>query len=397
MPCYNERCAPRCEGCCKPISSGKFLVYNERKYHSDCFRCGQCNKIITDNEFATHNAKPCCLGCCHDQFAPKCAQCLKAISYGDYINYDEKKYHPGCFRCNRCNKVIIDVKFPTHDSKPYCVQCHNEYFVSQCTQCLKPISIGQTLIVNEKKYHPECFRCYQCDKVITDREFHTQDGKLCCIQCYNKYLAPRCAKCSMPISNGQSTVFDEKKYHPECFRCYQCDKAITDREFHTQDGKLCCIQCYNKYLAPRCAKCSMPISNGQSTVFDGKKYHPECFRCYQCDKAITDREFHTQDGKLCCIQCYNKYLAPHCPQCFQPISVGRSIIFDKKTYHPECFRCFQCDTVITEQQFHTENGKPCCNPCYNEYFKPPRCSKCMRPIMNDYMTFQSKKFHIDCA
>ena len=155
----------------KPISSGKSLVYNGRKYHSDCFRCNQCSKTIMDNEFATHDAKPCCLSCYHEQFAPKCSQCLKAITYGDYINHDEKKYHPDCFRCNRCNKVIIDVSFRRMIRSLTVFSVIMNIFVSQCTQCLKPISVGQTLTFNEKKYHPDVFVAISVIKLLPIENF----------------------------------------------------------------------------------------------------------------------------------------------------------------------------------------------------------------------------------
>ncbi|CAF3814199.1 unnamed protein product [Rotaria sp. Silwood1] len=255
-----------------------------------------------DSEFAKHDSKVCCLECYNEHFAPKCIQCLKAISNGKLISYDEKNYHPDCFRCGHCNKIIIDMEFPTHNSKPYCIQCYNQYFAPQCAQCFKAISIGKSIIYNERNYHPDCFRCGQCNKIITDSKFNIENSKPCCTQCYNEYFALRCGQCLKVISVGRSIIFDKKTYHPDCFRCGQCHKIMTDSKFHVENCKPCCIQCYNEYFKPQCSKCLRPIID-KYTTFQGKNFHIDCFVCVKCHRIINKGENFCSDqyGVLCSI------------------------------------------------------------------------------------------------
>ncbi|CAF4964410.1 unnamed protein product [Rotaria sp. Silwood1] len=200
--------------------------------------------------------------------------------------YLDKKYHPDGFRCCRCNRIIRDAKFTTHNPKPCCYRCYNQNSASQCAKCSEPISDGRTIIYQGDEYHPDCFRCCHCNKIIRDAEFPTHNSEPCCYQCYNQYFASKCAKCSEPISNGRSTIFEGDEYHLDCFRCCHCDKIIKDRQFPTHNSKPCCNQCYNQYFASKCTKCFEPISNGRSIIYQGNEYHPDCFRCFRCDNTI---------------------------------------------------------------------------------------------------------------
>ena len=60
------------------------------------------------------------------------------------------------------------------------------------------MSCEKCLIYNENKYHPECFRCIKCNEIINDSEFHKENGKPCCIECFNKYFAEKCFECRCP-------------------------------------------------------------------------------------------------------------------------------------------------------------------------------------------------------
>jgi hypothetical protein len=199
--------------------------------------------------------------------------------------------------------MIIDKEFPTHNSKPCCIQCYNKYLAPECAQCLKIISVEESIIANEKTYHRDCFRCFQCNKLIDDSKFHIQNCKPCCIQCFNQYFAPECAQCLKIISVGKSIIFDGKCYHPDCFRCDQCKQILTDSKFQTRNSKPCCIQCSNDYSTLRCSKCSKPIID-RYTTFQGKNFHIQCFVCQKCHRIIESRDkFCSSDFGILCSIC----------------------------------------------------------------------------------------------
>ncbi|CAF4072656.1 unnamed protein product, partial [Rotaria sp. Silwood2] len=390
-----------CDKCKRVIdrNNGTEIKFNNRFYHVDCFTCVICNGNLNNSinsKYKVHDNGEAICSVCELAQAKICYVCREPILSQESIIFDEKNYHKNCFYCAQCHKSLIDEKdLRKHNLKACCIQCYNEQFAPRCEQCFEVISTGKSTVYNGKKYHPDCFRCNQCNKVIMNSEFSINNSKFYCLECYNEHFLPKCLQCFKPILNGKLISYNDKTYHQDCFRCEHCNKIIIDMEFSTQNSKRYCIQCYNEYFAPKCAQCFKSISVGKSIIYNEKTYHSDCFRCGQCNKVITDSKFHIENSNPCCTKCYNDYFAPHCEQCFKSISIGRSIIFDKKTYHPDCFRCNQCDKIIIDSKFQVENSKPCCIQCYNEYFKP-RCSKCLRPIIDKYRTFKGKNFHIDC-
>ena len=189
--------------------------------------------------------------------------------------------------------------------------------------------------------------------------------KVCCHQCYKEKFAQRCKQCSQAILDGKTVQYNGKIFHSNCFRYARCNDVINDEQFSIQNSKICCLQCYKNSFASCCVQCSEIILDGKSIIYNEKKYHPDCFRCQQCKKIIDESKFHVENGKPCCIQRYVRDFAPRCEQCLKTIDVGRSIISDQKTYHPDCFRCGQCDKILTDRKFDVENGKPCCRQCQN--------------------------------
>lgn len=51
-----------------------------------------------------------------------------------------------------------------------------------------------------------------------------------------------------------------------------------------------------------------------------------------------------------------------CAVCSKPIS-GACINAVNKTWHPRCFRCKKCDTVLSEKKYYEHQDKPYCDRC----------------------------------
>lgn len=375
------------------------IKFNNRFYHAECFTCAICHTNLNssaNNRFKiNHSGNPMCSRCELTQ-AKTCYACQEVILSDELIIFERNNYHKHCFYCTQCGKVLINENnLREHESRPCCIQCFNEYFAIKCEQCAKPITTGESIKYNEKKYHPNCFLCVQCNKPIIDREFAVHNSKPCCLQCYNENLALRCEKCGQTIFNEEYVMHNEHNYHPDCFRCERCNKVISDRTFPVHNLKPYCLGCYSEYIAPTCTRCSKPITIREVLLFDEKYYHPHCFRCVQCDHIINDSKIYTHNYNPYCLQCYNTTITSHCTECLKPINEEESIIFDGNSYHADCFRCNQCYQVIKDSEIHKEKGKPCCIHCYDKYFQQ-QCSKCWRPITGRYTTYQGKTFHSYC-
>lgn len=290
------------------------------------------------------------------------------LKEGSEIQFHKRSYHPDCFKCTRCHRNLSDTpktNFAVHnDGEPLCLECETE-LAKVCDACQRPIVGEKSVTFDEKAFHTDCFRCGQCRKVLlNEKDLHKHDSKPCCDDCYKKDFAPRCVECSGPIGAGKLIVYETKKYHPECFRCGQCHKSMVEREFFARDSKPCCVSCYNERFAERCEECSKLITDGKSTIYNNKTYHPECMRCGLCRKVMGDeKKCFNHDSKPCCNQCYTDRVAPRCAKCFKPI-LERSTVFKDKNYHTDCFTCAKCNRVIgSSEKFYDDKLGYLCTQC----------------------------------
>jgi hypothetical protein len=86
-------------------------------------------------------------------------------------------------------------------------------------------------------------------------------------------------------------------------------------------------------------------------------FHKECFVCSVCEKTLVGAYTKGPDGKLFCPDCVPKRV---CEVCKGAIGTSAARVGDK-LYHPECFKCSDCSTALTD--FYTVGDKVLCKPC----------------------------------
>ena len=111
-------------------------------YHPACFCCCECGINLDGKKFASEkdehgntkpNARPYCVNCYGEKFAPKCYRCKNSIIGGDAtisrIVVGKDEYCQGCFTCftATCNKSLKEGAYPVKsihgDSQLYCHDC----------------------------------------------------------------------------------------------------------------------------------------------------------------------------------------------------------------------------------------------------------------------------------
>lgn len=50
-------------------------------------------------------------------------------------------------------------------------------------------------------------------------------------------------------------------------------------------------------------------------------------------------------------------------------------------WHPECFTCTNCDTILKPHKYVVEDDKPYCKDCHLRLFGPP-CNVCKKPTQS---------------
>ena len=52
-----------------------------------------------------------------------CRWCRKAVVAGKFVEYNGKKVHANCFNCDQCNKSLVGTPFGEHSGGVFCQQC----------------------------------------------------------------------------------------------------------------------------------------------------------------------------------------------------------------------------------------------------------------------------------
>jgi hypothetical protein len=184
-----------------------------------------------------------------------------------------------------------------------------------------------------------------------------------------------CAMCRQKVDTKAIEDQDHRFYHPDCFRCCVCKKALS-QSYQKYNGKIYCMDDYRTALAHPCVVCNLPIVGDGMEDHKGNKYHPACFKCSKCGEAIKLTYQVTKEGKLFCPQC-----APgggpasgladktHCASCKGLISgAGTAVGVGDQLFHIKCFVCPSCKADMTSVPFLTHNGKLPVFPIPYPYF-----------------------------
>ncbi|XP_042669095.1 filamin-binding LIM protein 1 isoform X1 [Centrocercus urophasianus] len=166
-----------------------------------------------------------------------------------------------------------------------------------------------------------------------------------------------CAFCHKAVGPQEPTVEAmRKQYHADCFTCRTCQRRLAGQRYYQRDGRPICDACYQATLE-KCAKCQGLITERIVRAL-GKGFHPGCFACAACGRAIGAESFAVDEqGKVYCVADFYRKFAPVCGTCKHPI------IPDEDTYkieclgrsfHESCYRCESCGTPLSPEP--TEDG-----------------------------------------
>ncbi|GAB2279705.1 Protein DA1- 1, variant 3 [Dionaea muscipula] len=126
-----------------------------------------------------------------------------------------------------------------------------------------------------------------------------------------------CAGCNAEIGHGRYLSCMGGFWHPECFRCYECNEAITDYEFSMYQNRPYHKSCHKKRFHPKCDVCKNYIpSNAVGMIeyrahpFWMQKYCPshesdKTPRCCSCER-MEPRDtpyLLLDDGRRLCLEC----------------------------------------------------------------------------------------------
>eukprot|EP00116_Pleurobrachia_bachei_P001822 sb/3462084/ len=160
-----------------------------------------------------------------------------------------------------------------------------------CTTCGETLTdLSESVIVNDKPFHRQCFVCCSCSRPFQPAEvtFLSVSGGVLCSEC--SVAQPEllktpdvCVFCNKPLEK-EVVLAMGGKWHPNCFVCVSCNTPLSE-EYRESGGLPYCESCWCRLLAKTCHVCGLAISDQVMTI-EEHHYHINCVRCGECHKTF---------------------------------------------------------------------------------------------------------------
>uniref|UniRef100_A0A1I8HVY0 LIM domain-containing protein n=1 Tax=Macrostomum lignano TaxID=282301 RepID=A0A1I8HVY0_9PLAT len=245
----------------------------------------------------------------HVLFKPCCAKCGDYI-VGPVVRALQASWHPTCFACHRCGRVLADA-FVKSLGRALCRECNLEERMQStvrylCNRCKDFVDEAELLRYRGDNYHAYHFACTTCRIELT-AEAREKDDRLYCIRCFDKLGIPVCARCRRPIDQERVVRALGRAWHVEHFVCAACEKPFNGTRYFERRGLAYCETHFHQLFGQLCFLCGDSISK-ECVQTCGKSWCRAHFRCTVCDREMDQKsKFYEYDLKPVCKRCYQKF------------------------------------------------------------------------------------------
>ncbi|XP_058711190.1 filamin-binding LIM protein 1 isoform X1 [Poecile atricapillus] len=186
-----------------------------------------------------------------------------------------------------------------------------------CAFCHKALGPREpTVEAMRKQYHPNCFTCRTCHRLLAGQRYFQREGCPTCDTCFQATLE-KCAKCQGLITEHIVRALG-KGYHPGCFSCAACGQAIGTESFAVDEqGDVYCVpDFYSRKYAAVCGACERPIvpcedEDTYKIECLGRSFHESCYCCESCrmplSPELTENSCYPLDDHLLCKSCHLRW------------------------------------------------------------------------------------------
>lgn len=113
-------------------------------------------------------------------------------------------------------------------------------------------------------------------------------------------LSIRFPQCQVIVEEVVTAM--NKTFHPACFLCTKCGKMLGEGMFRVGDDSLVyCEEDWMDMFETRCDKCHTAIEELDKVIeIGGQTMHARCFCCAACQVSLDGKKFVTKNGKPFC-------------------------------------------------------------------------------------------------
>ncbi|KAI7829215.1 hypothetical protein BX661DRAFT_101258 [Kickxella alabastrina] len=201
--------------------------------------------------------------------APKCPRCAKSVYAAEGVTGPEGLWHKTCFRCRECRCALDTATMAEHDSEVYCRNCHKKLF-SAGANPTRPAE-------NSSMVQPSAINAQPATEYATWRGSPTQPPALPHCSIDPVQSPPRTTRYKRTTEMSPSSVFSSGRRRIELPT--------------------------TKDICPRCTK---RIYHAEKVVGPGGAWHRGCFKCKQCNSALSSTTLTEHNGEAFCRTCYTK-------------------------------------------------------------------------------------------
>lgn len=182
-----------------------------------------------------------------------CEECDEEVYHGDMAVFASRMknsnalWHPGCFCCNDCKELLVDLVYFYKDEQIYCGRHHAEKYRPRCCACDELIFAREFTEAEGRSWHKKHFCCFECEIVLGGQRYIMKQDRPYCCDCYERRFAEFCHSCGDVIGVDDDQLNKGKLHwhaNDKCFSCYSCGLALVGSPFFPKDEEIyCTVEC----------------------------------------------------------------------------------------------------------------------------------------------------------
>lgn len=162
--------------------------------------------------------------------APKCPRCEKSVYFNEEQKALGRSYHKMCFKCANCQKLLSSTTLTDHEDEIYCRSCYNKNFGAS------GFGYGLTTSFKRDEGNNETRQRKASVEMKVEINYDNPDN---------------CPKCGKKVFFAEQVQALRRKFHKLCFKCSLCNKLLQPGACSEHDDNLFCKNCYGKQFGPK--------------------------------------------------------------------------------------------------------------------------------------------------